>query len=54
MGVGNQKYILVCFREDILRIFNFDDLIYEKENIDLLKKINLSNDVCLNINGQIT
>ena len=37
------------FRKDILKIFNFDDLIYEKKNIDLLKKINLTNDVCLNI-----
>ena len=37
------------FREDILRIFNFDDLIDEKKNIDLLNEINLSNDICLNI-----
>ena len=37
------------FREDILRIFNFDDLIDKKKNINLLKEINLSNDICLNI-----
>ena len=37
------------FREDILKIFNFDDLINEKKNIDLLKNINISNDICLNV-----
>tara|TARA_A100001011_G_C14289469_1_gene835439 strand:- start:227 stop:1123 length:897 start_codon:yes stop_codon:yes gene_type:complete len=48
-GYWQSEVYFKDFREDILRIFNFDDLIYEKENIDLLKKINLSNDVCLNI-----
>ena len=37
------------FREDILKIFNFDELKNEKKNIEFLKNINISNDVCLNI-----
>ena len=37
------------FREDLLKIFNFDDLINNDKNKDLLKKIDLSKDVCLNI-----
>jgi hypothetical protein len=37
------------FREDLLKIFNFDDLINEEKNKDLLKEIDLAKDVCLNI-----
>jgi len=37
------------YREDLLKIFNFDDLINEKTNKDLIEKIDFSNDVCLNI-----
>ena len=33
----------------MLKIFNFDELINEEKNKNLLKKIDLSNDVCLNI-----
>ncbi len=37
------------YREDLLKIFNFDDLVDEKKNIDLIKKIDFSHDVCINI-----
>ena len=37
------------YREDLLKIFNFDDLINEKKNIDLIEKIDFFNDVCINI-----
>ncbi len=37
------------FRKDLIKIFNFDDLINDQKNKDMLKKIDFSNDVCLNI-----
>ena len=37
------------FRKDLIKIFNFDDLINDQKNKDILEKIDFSNDVCLNI-----
>ncbi len=37
------------FRDDIIKIFNFNELIHKQMNIDLLKKVNFKNDVCLNV-----
>lgn len=37
------------FRDDIIKIFNFNELVHKQMNIDLLKKVNFKNDVCLNV-----
>lgn len=37
------------FREKIIQLFNFDELINDKMNIEFIKKINFNNDVCVNI-----
>lgn len=37
------------FRDEIIKVFNFNELINEKKNLDFLKKVNFENDVCMNI-----
>ena len=38
------------YRDEILNLYNFNDLRIKKENILFNKEINLENDICLNVN----
>jgi len=48
-GYWQSEVYFKDFREDIIKIFNFDDLIDKDKNISLLKKIDFLNDVCVNV-----
>jgi len=48
-GLWQSEKYFKDYREEILRIFNFDKINKKKKNINFLKKIDVSKSICLNV-----
>lgn len=48
-GLWQSENYFKEYREDILRLYNFDKIKEDKKNIEFLSKINFSKSICLNV-----